>query len=205
MRRVNDIKHTTQNRFLNMFELDMKSEDGKHSKYFVASRAEKIEDLKISTRENKADGVIIYSIYKEHAQAEEKVVLIKQYRCPIDDYIYEFPAGLVDEGEDFKTAGKRELKEETGLDITNVQLCGVKQFTHREGKYRYIVFFYKTDKYSGELKSSDEGKVFWIKREDLNEYVLAEGFIKMLEVFENDNLSENFHWQENGEWKVQNK
>lgn len=122
MRRVNDIKQTTQNRFLNMFELDMKSEDGKHSKYFVASRAEKIEDLKISTRENKADGVIIYSIYKEHEKAEEKVVLIKQYRCPIDDYIYEFPAGLVDEGEDFKTAGKRELKEETGLDFTPINV-----------------------------------------------------------------------------------
>lgn len=46
-----------------------------------------------------------------------QVVLIRQYRCPIDDYIYEFPAGLVDEGEDYKTAGERELKEETGLDF----------------------------------------------------------------------------------------
>ena len=62
-----------------------------------------------------------------------------------------------------------------------------------------------TDKFTGDLISSDEGKVFWIKREDLNKYVLADGFIKMLEVFENDNLSENYHWLENGEWKVENK
>ena len=120
MRRVNGIKKTTDNRFLNMYELDMLSDEGKHSKYFVASRAEKIEDLKISTRQNNADGVIIYSVYREEETKEEKLVLIRQYRCPIDDYIYEFPAGLVDAGEDFKTAGKRELKEETGLDFSPI-------------------------------------------------------------------------------------
>ena len=120
MRRVNKITKTTNNRFLNMYELDMKSDEGKHSKYFVASRAENIEDLKISTRQNKADGVVIYSVYQEENSKEEKLVLIRQYRCPIDDYIYEFPAGLVDVGEDFKMAGKRELKEETGLDFAPI-------------------------------------------------------------------------------------
>ena len=119
MRRVHDITQTTNNRFLNMFELDMKRDDGRHSKYFVASRAKCVEELKIRTRENKADGVIIYSLYKSE-DGEEKLVLIRQYRCPLDDYIYEFPAGLVDEGEDFKTAGARELKEETGLDFTPI-------------------------------------------------------------------------------------
>lgn len=120
MRRVNGIKKTTENRFLNMYELDMESDEGKHSRYFVVSRAERIEDLKISTRKNKADGVIIYSVYRDEETREEKLVLIRQYRCPIDDYIYEFPAGLVDEGEDFKTAGMRELKEETGLDFAPI-------------------------------------------------------------------------------------
>ena len=116
MQRVESIKQTTQNKFLNMYELDMKSDTGKHSTYFVASRAKTIEELKIKTRENKADGVIIYSVYRDEKEKKEKLVLIRQYRCPLDDYIYEFPAGLVDEGEDFKMAGMRELKEETGLD-----------------------------------------------------------------------------------------
>lgn len=121
MRRVKAIKKTTENRFLNMYELDMESDTGKHSRYFVASRAERIEDLKISTRQNTADGVIIYSIYYDKKDKKEKIVLIRQYRCPLDDYIYEFPAGLVDEGEDFKTAGVRELKEETGLDLQPIE------------------------------------------------------------------------------------
>lgn len=120
MRRIETIRQTTKNRFLNMYELDMKSDTGKKSTYYVASRAEKIEDLKIKTRENKADGVIIYSVYRDSQDNTEKLVLIRQYRCPLDDYIYEFPAGLVDAGEDFKTAGARELKEETGLSFSPI-------------------------------------------------------------------------------------
>lgn len=117
-RRVNAIKKTTENRFLNMYEFDMLSEDGGHSPYYVASRAERIEDLKASGNENRVDGVIIYSVHVDETTGEEKLVLIRQYRSPLDGYIYEFPAGLVDAGEDFKQAGKRELKEETGLDLT---------------------------------------------------------------------------------------
>ena len=96
-RRVNDVKKLTSTKFLNLYELDMVSENGKHSPYYVSSRAKSTKQLKLKTRKNNADGVIIYSLYGE---ALDRVVLIRQYRCPLDDYIYEFPAGLVDEGRD---------------------------------------------------------------------------------------------------------
>lgn len=99
-----------------MYELDTLNKNGKESKYFVASRAEDIPELKLVTKENKADGVSVFSVYRKEGE-QEKVVLIRQYRCPIDDYVYEFPAGLVDKGENFKTTGKRELLEETGLQL----------------------------------------------------------------------------------------
>ena len=117
MRRVHDVKQVTENPFLNLYTLDMVSDKVKHSAYYVASRAKHSEDLKLNTKKNTADGVIIYSLYGEK---QDKVVLIRKYRCPLDDYIYEFPAGLVDPGETFKQAGVRELKEETGLDFTPV-------------------------------------------------------------------------------------
>ena len=94
---------------------------------------------------------------------------------------------------------------ETGLDISNLKLCGVKQWTAKDEKYRYVVFFYKTNIFSGKLESSDEGNVFWIKKTDLNNYVLADGFLEMFEIFENDNLSENYYWYADNEWKVQNR
>lgn len=112
MSSIQKITQITQNRFLNMYDLDVVHRTGKKGLYHVASRACSVAELKLSTRVNKADGVIIYALY---GQARERVVLIRQYRYSIADYIYEFPAGLVDEGEDFHEAGIRELKEETGL------------------------------------------------------------------------------------------
>lgn len=114
MSSIRKVTQVTHNRFLNMFDLDVIHRAGDPGLYHVASRARSIEELKLSTKENKADGVIIYALYGE---AKDRVVLIRQYRYSIAGYIYEFPAGLVDEGEDFHVAGIRELKEETGLDF----------------------------------------------------------------------------------------
>lgn len=114
-----------------------------------------------------------------------------------------FPGGHVEPCESFVRSAIREVREETGLEISNLRLCGMKQFTHRNGSYRYIVFFYKTNRFSGELQSSDEGRVFWIDRADLGKYALADGFESMLEIFENDALSENYHWFD-GEWHCEN-
>ncbi|MDD3337371.1 MAG: NUDIX hydrolase [Lachnospiraceae bacterium] len=111
---INKITKETDNKFLNLYCLDRTNKVGNKSKYYMASRAKSQDDLKIRTKNNKADGVIVYSVYGEK---KDKVVLIRQYRYPLDSYVYEFPAGLVDEGEDFKTAGIREMKEETGLDL----------------------------------------------------------------------------------------
>lgn len=114
MRKIERITQLTNNRFVNLYEMDMDT-NGKKGKYYVASRAKEIDELKIKTRENTADGVVIYSVYRDEEKGEDKLVLIRQYRVPLDDYIYEFPAGLVEVGEDFHDAGVRELKEETGL------------------------------------------------------------------------------------------
>lgn len=116
-----------------------------------------------------------------------------------------FPGGHVEPCESFVDSVIREVKEETGLTISNLQICGTKQWTDHKKNYRYVVLFYKTNTFSGDIKSSDEGEVFWIKKEDLKNYKLADGFELMLKVFLNDNLSENYYWFEDGNWKVVNK
>ena len=113
-----------------------------------------------------------------------------------------FPGGHVEPGESFVESVIREVWEETGLTIENPVLCGVKQFQTLRGGERYVVFFYKTNRFSGKLKSSDEGEVFWIPRETLPNYTLCDDFLDMIRVFESDDLSEFYYYRDNGETRL---
>ena len=115
MNRIKGVKRLTENRFLNLFELDARQRDGKTITYYVASRAKSIDKLKSVEGHRRADGVIMYGVYGAN---RDQIVLIRQYRYPLGDYIYEFPAGLVEPGEDVREAGIREMFEETGLTFT---------------------------------------------------------------------------------------
>lgn len=110
--RVVGVIRQTENRFLNLYEFQAERRNGKVAPYFVASRAKEKDDLKALTEEILPDGVIIYGVYGEK---KDKLVLVKQFRYPINDYVYEFPAGLVETGEDMLEAAVREMYEETGL------------------------------------------------------------------------------------------
>ncbi len=118
MNRIHGVKRLTDNRFLNLYELDASRRDGKHLSYYVASRAKDTEHLRVLNGNRSADGVILYGVYGEQ---KDRIVLIRQYRYPLGDYVYEFPAGLVEPGECPKQAGIREFYEETGLQFTPVE------------------------------------------------------------------------------------
>ena len=111
-----------------------------------------------------------------------------------------FPGGHVEPGEAFTDAVRREVKEETGLDILRPTLCGVKDYIQEDGS-RYIVMLFRADNFSGELRSSDEGRVFWIERDELTQYKLACDFIDMVHVMENPSLTEFFYERDGESWK----
>ena len=77
-----------------------------------------------------------------------------------------FPGGHVEEHEPVVDSVIREMKEETGLTIENPKMCGIKEWINEDGS-RYLVFLFKTARFSGELVSSDEGKVFWMEKDEV--------------------------------------
>ena len=115
MSKVGTIQKLTNTPYLNFYEFEAVFRDGRTAPYYVASRAKKEEDLKAASHENKPDGVILYGVYGEN---KDRVVLVRQFRYPLGGYCYEFPAGLVEKGEDMVQAGIREMYEETGLTFT---------------------------------------------------------------------------------------
>ncbi len=113
-----------------------------------------------------------------------------------------FPGGHVDPGESVTDSVIREVKEETGLAIRQPRLCGIKDWTRDDGS-RYLLFFYKTDKFSGELQSSEEGEVFWAELDALPGMNLAEDMEANLRVFLEDTISEFYYDRQNGGWESQ--
>lgn len=114
MKKYTGIQKLSDNKFLNLFHLDALSYSGKKFDYYFVSRR-KESKLKLLTKDINAEGVVIYPVLKNEP---DKIVLIRQYRYPLDDYLYELPAGLIDEGETPQQSAVREMKEETGLDFT---------------------------------------------------------------------------------------
>lgn len=110
-----------------------------------------------------------------------------------------FPGGHVEAGESFYNAAVREVFEETGLTVSELQMCGIKDWFRDDGT-RYVVLLYKTDKFEGELASSDEGEVMWIPLAKMQGMEIPESMKTMLKVFLEDNLSEQFFYKEDGKW-----
>lgn len=122
-----------------------------------------------------------------------KVVL--QYRSP-ERYQkwsgYAFPGGHIEEGESIVESVIREVYEETGLTIADPKLVAVKDWEPDEGG-RYIVFCYKATEFTGQLRSSEEGEVSWVEKDQLEKLDLSYDMLPLLEVMEDPDLSEYYY------------
>ncbi len=114
LKKYTDIRRLTDNPYLNLYEMDALTDSGRPFHYYFASRNSE-QELELNTKTMKPNGIVIYPLY---ADRPETIVLIRQYRYPLDGWLYELPAGLVDHGETPAAAAVREMKEETGLEFT---------------------------------------------------------------------------------------
>ncbi len=148
------------------------------------------------TRSEKAELTVLCMAYDGNK-------LLLQDRVKEDWKGFTFPGGHVEKEESIVHAVIREMKEETGLTVKNPKLCGVKQFQTDSGE-RYIVFLFKTNRFEGNLESSEEGRMEWVERGSLQNYPLVDDFMELLQVMDSEDLNEFVYERspENGDWKV---
>ncbi len=110
-------------KFVKLYDLNFQ----KHAHYYIASRKDE-EELAVKKNEkelerSKADGVGVVLI------VNGKLYLNHEYRLPIGQNILSVPAGLIEKDEDVLTAARREIKEETGLDVDSLEILSPLMFS----------------------------------------------------------------------------
>jgi ADP-ribose pyrophosphatase len=108
------VQRLTEEKWLNLFATTYRNGD-KEGRWLFASRHRKPYDPNIAP-----DAAVIVPILLTPDQPP-RVVLIKEFRIPLGGYIYAFPAGLVDDGESIDETVRRELLEETGLEVIRIK------------------------------------------------------------------------------------
>ncbi|MCC0679396.1 MULTISPECIES: NUDIX hydrolase [unclassified Clostridioides] len=116
---IKNINPLVESKFMGLFEIEYKNKLDEDKIWMVASRksSEQLKSIYLENKEDSADAVAIVGLHK----SSKKLILIKQFRVPINGYIYELPAGLIDKGESIDISVERELREETGLTLLEIQ------------------------------------------------------------------------------------
>ena len=116
--KLQNLETLVQTKFLSLYNANYTNKDGNKKTWTIATRKSKeaLEEQFFNGKEDKVDAVVILAYHKD----EKKLVAIKQFRIPLNNYVYELPAGLIDNNDDIISTVKRELKEETGLDLEEV-------------------------------------------------------------------------------------
>lgn len=124
---MKDVIQETDHPFLNFYTLvyevigdDMKI---KPYRYFMASRNSKDELLAKTHDYSRPSGVLMALYYEDPESKEISIMMTRQFRPPMGDYMTSVPAGLLDpEDEDEFEAAEREAYEEAGVEISDIEL-----------------------------------------------------------------------------------
>ena len=109
------LKKIHQGKFITRYDLSYETELGRPKTYEMISRNPSITSFE-ELHDAKTDAVVMIV----HDASGQNILLNREFRMATGEWVYNFPAGLIDPGENAATAAIRELREETGLHIDHI-------------------------------------------------------------------------------------
>lgn len=154
-----------EGKYLSYYVADYLTEKGHTKSYEFISRNKNLTIDNFGKGQPQGVGMVPFSI------DGQKVLLQKEFRLATNNWVYNFPAGLIDNGETIENAAKRELKEETGVDLIKIEAVLSPSFASQgtSDEMMSIVICYC----DGEIKEScfeeEEIQANWYTKEQVKE------------------------------------
>lgn len=167
-------------KFLTRYDLCYETENGRSKQYEIISRNPSINSFE-ELHSGSADAVVMII----HDETGEKLLLNREYRMAVGEWVYNFPAGLIDKGEICSEAAVRELREETGLRLERISEIWKESYSAVGFSNEKTVVV--TGVASGEIRPSDsdmeEIQARWFTRAELSTLLQNEMFASRTQAY----------------------
>lgn len=130
------------------------------------------------------DNVVVTNMVRIYDREKDMVVVQKREKgwCG-----YAFPGGHLEFGESVYDSAVREIKEETGLTVSDLRYCGLIHWYNTDDNHMEFIHFYHTENFEGTLiPRTEEGPNFWMKPSELAKLELSPGLEEQIKMFDND-------------------
>jgi ADP-ribose pyrophosphatase len=110
---IHQIEQLTHEKWLNLYAAIFEHH-GHSGRWLFASRKPQ------PNTDRRGDAVVIVPVLRQPNEPP-LLVMVREFRVPVGDYVFAFPAGLLEAGESIEDTVRRELLEETGLEVVAVK------------------------------------------------------------------------------------
>ena len=167
------IRKIHEGRFITRYDVDYLTEEGNEKTYEMVSRRKNMQTLE--ALQNKMPDAVILILTDESG---ERILVNREYRMAMAQWIYNFPAGLIDPGERPEESAKRELWEETGLDLVRIDdmLANSYCAIGLSNEHNICVFGVAAGQFRKSTSDAEEIIPGWYTKEEIRELLRKEPF-----------------------------
>ena len=167
------IRKIQEGKFITRYDVDYVTAEGHPKTYEIISRNKDIQSLE--QLQNRQANAVVMILTDESGQ---RILVNREYRMAMAQWIYNFPAGLIDPGETPEESARRELREETGLTLTRIDdvLDNSYSAVGFANERNICVFGTAAGEFGESTSDAEEIVPGWYTREEMKRLLRTEAF-----------------------------